>query len=467
MREPHSSGTYREMQFLREIALAPHATQRDLANRTGAALGLTNLILHRLCTKGYIKILDPKKSKIRYLITPEGNLSKTRLTLEFIGRSLHLYGGVRRFLREQLSTLARNGNRRIVLCGTDELAEIACMTIQEMGLDLIGVVEESPSPGKHFLGHPVQEVGSIPTSRYDRFLVISLYRQAGTVQRLLERGVPADKIISLFIPEIQEIPSSSETAELLVPQPVPATTDVVILCGGRGTRLGALTALTPKPLLPVGGHPFLLRLLLRMEQEGFTRFILAAHYLADEFRSFLSTYANVVPESKLVVEPEPLGTGGALRHAVTHVRSPHFVALNGDSLVSQPLIPVLADHSRLGRAFSVVAVQAENVEGGALHKGVWRVGPQGQVLGFATEESVLDGWVNAGLYVLDRAMVSSWPEGEFSLEENLPALLNGREAGVFCSAGRLLDIGTPDCYEMAGRVLESTEGSLIWAMEEA
>lgn len=465
--DPLQSRAYRDMQLLHEIAQTPYATQRDLAKRIGVALGLTNLMLRRLSVKGFVKVIDEKVSKIRYLITPQGNLEKNRLTVEFIRYSLHLYGGVRRFLREQLSILAQADNRRIVLCGTDELAEIACLTIQEMGLELVGVMEEAPQ-SKSFLGVPVWEMNQLKDHEYDRLVVVSLQRPEGVIQRLASLGVPSEKILSLFLPnQHEEVIDGAGVADYLsstgsISFPLRSeATDVVVLCGGRGARLGAITANTPKPLLPIGGHPFLLRLLLRLEQEGFTRIILAAHHLADHFRSFLATYGKVVPEIQLVVEAEPLGTGGAVRHAVEQVRSSSFVAINGDSWVSQPMAPVLAEHSRFGRAFTVVAVQAVNVEGGARHKGIWRVGPQGQVLGFATEESVLEGWVNAGIYVFDRAMVSSWPMGPFSLEENLPALLNGKEAGVFCSAGRLLDIGTPDCYERASRVLESTEEAAL------
>lgn len=462
--KPHD---YRDMQLLNEIAQAPDATQRDLSKKIGVALGLTNLMLRRLSDKGQIKIIhDPKKSKIRYVITPEGSFEKGRMTGEFISHLLHLYGGVRLFLREQFSLLSQSGNRRMVLCGTDELAEIACTTIQEMGLALVGVVEESPIEGRLLLGHSVRKVSEIPPESYDRFVVVSLGWRAGAVQRLVECGVPADKIITLFLPGAQKIFSADGISSSDAAFPTPATTDVVVLCGGRGTRLGNLTAYTPKPLLPVGGYPFLLRLLLRLEEEGFTRIILAGHYLADQFRAFLSTYGRVVPEIELLIEPEPLGTGGALRYAAQEVRTSLFVAINGDSWVSQPITPVLIDHTRAHRAFSVVAVQAVNVEGGAIRKGVWQVGPQGQVLGFATEESVLDGWVNAGIYALDREMVFSWPEGPFSLEENLPSLLNGKEAGVFCSAGRLLDIGTPECYERASRVLESAQVSLLTALEQ-
>lgn len=463
--EPLKSATYRDMQLLQEIAQSPHATQRDLAKRIGIALGLTNLMLRRLATKGYIKITSPKKGKIRYLLTRQGFLEKTRLTCEFIDYSLYLYGKVRRLLHEQLSLLQQAGKKRIVLYGTDEMAEIACLTIQGMGLQLVGVVDGS-STRDQFLGHPVRKIEDLAPEEYDRFVVVSLYWEPGATHRLIESGVPADRIICLSFHGVKRsdaphtefflpVSHGSEKAEAGNPLLDPSSTDVVILCGGRGARLRSLTAHTPKPLLPIGKYPFLLRLLLQMEQEGFTRFILAVHYLADHFRTLLSNYSDVVPDVQLVVEPEPLGTGGALRHAAESVRSSTLVAVNGDSWVTQPLEPVLADHAREGRSFTVVAVQAVNVEGGASRKGVWRMGPGGDVIGFATEESVSDGWVNAGIYVLDREMVLSWPQGGYSLEENLPSLLKGRQAGVFCSTGRLLDIGTPDCYERAASLLDA------------
>ena len=451
------------MQLLQEIAQTPHATQRDLAKRIGVALGLTNLMLRRLTTKGFIKITSPKKGKVRYLLTRQGFVEKTRLACEFISYSLHLYGKIRLLLYQQLSLLKQVGKRRIVLCGTDELAEIACLTIQEMGLELVCVVDDS-SDRTRFLGRAVRKIADLKPEDYDRFVAVRLRGEHGATQRFIDRGVPADRIISVSFQgvkagAISESPAAGrmEGQPQATPSPDPSATDVVILCGGRGTRLGLLTEKTPKPLLPVGGHPFLLRLLLQLEQEGFSRFILAAHYLADHFRTLLSTYNDVVPNVDLIVEEEPLGTGGALRHAAGRVGTATFVAINGDSWVSQPLEPVLADHARAGRLFTVVAVQAANVEGGASRKGVWRISPGGEVAGFATEESVSDGWVNAGIYVLDREMVLSWPKGKYSLEENLTSLLQGKRAGVFCSTARLLDIGTPDCYERASQVLEAQD----------
>lgn len=234
------------------------------------------------------------------------------------------------------------------------------------------------------------------------------------------------------------------------------TTDVVILCGGRGTRLGTLTADTPKPLLPVGGVPFLLHRLTALKQEGVSRVILAAHYLAHRFREFAQEYAEALPHVAVVEEPLPLGTGGALRFAAQYVRSSVFIALNGDSWMAQPVSPVLAEHARRDRAFTMVVVRAERVEGMARNKGLVSLGPGRTVIGFSTGDAGPDRWVNAGLYVIERDLVSGWPSGRYDLERNFMSLVPPGEGRAFCSDERLLDIGTPDCYERANRILSST-----------
>lgn len=465
MGEPLRPGPYRDMQLLQEVAQTPRATQRDLSKRIGVALGLTNLMLRRLISKGSIEIISTKNGKIGYRITPQGIHEKERLTNQFIQDSLDLSVQARRLLREQMTGIARSGKRRIVLCGTDELAAVVCLTLQEMGLELLGVIDTS-TERERFLGYPIQKISEVSCSEVDRFIV-SLRDQDEILERLQAAGVPRERIVALSLPGVQEIlPRMQELPTFLMEAPDPerfpsgksnlgpSETDVVVLCGGKGTRLGSLTSKVPKPLLLVKERPFLFHLLRQLEQEGFKHFILAAHYLADRFQEFLMLYGHLLPSVELVVEPEPLGTGGALRHAVGHVGSSTLLVLNGDSLVSQPIAPVLAEHEQAGRDFTVVAVQASHVEGGAFNKGVWQIGSQGEVVGFDTEKAVEDGWVNAGVYLLSRATVASWPAGHYSLEENLPSLLRDRQADVFCSPGRLLDIGTPQTYEFADRLVE-------------
>lgn len=188
--------TYRDMHLLNEVTQSPDVTQRELSRRIGAALGLTNLMLRRLAKKGFIKISGTKRSRIRYLITPQGILEKSRLTFEFVQYSLQLYSRVRGFLREQLIQVAKRGHRRILLCGTGELAELAFLTIHEMGLELVGVVDETPTPAS-FLGQPVRRITDINPADYDRMVVASLKWGDGGLDRLAALGVPADHLIVL------------------------------------------------------------------------------------------------------------------------------------------------------------------------------------------------------------------------------------------------------------------------------
>ena len=188
--------TYRDMHLLNEVTQTPHTTQRELSKRIGIALGLTNLLLRRLAKKGFIKISGTKRSRIRYLITPPGILEKSRLTYEFIQYSLQLYGHVRVFLREQLAMVAKGGHRRILLCGTSELAEIAFLTIHEVGLELVGVVDDPPDR-EYFLGYAVRKISDLSSTEYDWVIVASLQWEDGGAARLAALGVPPERVITL------------------------------------------------------------------------------------------------------------------------------------------------------------------------------------------------------------------------------------------------------------------------------
>ena len=196
--------TYRDMSLLNELARSPGTTQRELAKRIGMALGLTNLMLRRLLKKGYVKIAGTKRSRIRYLITPQGILEKSRLTYEFIEYSLALYSRVRRFLREQLAVLAQTGHRRVLLYGTGELAELAFLAVRESDLELVGVVELAPER-ERFLGYPVQRVAEVPPDAYDRMLVSSWRVADGGFERLIEGGVTPGRLIILPIPGMPSV----------------------------------------------------------------------------------------------------------------------------------------------------------------------------------------------------------------------------------------------------------------------
>lgn len=292
---------FREMQLLHALARNPRLTQRDLGKQIGAALGLTNLIVHRLCANGFIKIVEGQRHRNRYLMTSKGISEKNRLVSEYLEYSLRYYCGLRRFLRGHLIEWAEAGYEKILLFGPGEVAEVAYLTIQEVGLRLVGIVGDRKNQ-QTFLNLPVQDISEVPSIEFDRLIVATFGSRDQDVQALLNLGVPDTKLLQF--PEDQALLPGREIRDWLIPadrlskrgavasaqtsasgdsrvvarslahpvspaQHLPESTDVVILCGGRGTRLGSLTHATPKPLLPIGEEPFLLRLLLQFKQQGF------------------------------------------------------------------------------------------------------------------------------------------------------------------------------------------------------
>ena len=212
------SSSYREMQLLTEVALTPHASQRNLSKRIGVALGLTNLLLRRLAKKGHIKIKGTTRNRLRYLITPKGILEKSRLTYEFIQSSLQLYSRVRRSLSEQFAALAHTDTRRVLLFGTGELAEIAFLTIQEMGLELAGVAVDGAAEHQQFLGQPVRNILHVPLEDYDRIVVTSFSIGDGQTNRLRALGIPAQRMILLPLPGVPNL--SHEELNIAASSPV-------------------------------------------------------------------------------------------------------------------------------------------------------------------------------------------------------------------------------------------------------
>src|SRR5215472_892087 len=114
----------------------------------------------------------------------------------------------------------------------------------------------------------------------------------------------------------------------------------VILCGGLGTRLGAITRSTPKPLLEVGGAPFIELLLFELARHGVVRVLLLAGFAGQQVQEFVySTKAQqrFKLDIEIVIEAKPAGTGGAVWQARDWLE-PEFFLLNGDSWFDANLI---------------------------------------------------------------------------------------------------------------------------------
>jgi DNA-binding MarR family transcriptional regulator len=193
----------RDLEILTAIEEGLPLTQRALAERLGVALGLTNLYLKRLARKGYIKIAEfPRKpaarKRLRYLLTPRGMAEKTRLTYEHMTYSLRLYRRARQTLRESLGRLADGGAKRVALYGTGEAAEVAYLTLRELGLEPAGVFGARPQG--QFLGLPVRGLAELLPEDFDVVVVASFERPEPFLAELAGLGLRSDRILSLRQP---------------------------------------------------------------------------------------------------------------------------------------------------------------------------------------------------------------------------------------------------------------------------
>lgn len=185
----------RDLQLLSEVERDGTVTQRTLAKKLGVALGLTNLYLKRLARKGYIKITTIPHNRIKYLLTPHGVAEKSRLTYEYMQYSLYYYREVRERLKEALVNLSSAGCKRLVIYGTGELAEMAYLTLREMDLALVGFVNGKDGT---FLSYPLLPTGILANADFDAVLIADLENAEAARSRILQLGVPDEKIVTLM-----------------------------------------------------------------------------------------------------------------------------------------------------------------------------------------------------------------------------------------------------------------------------
>lgn len=157
---------------------------------------MANLYVKRLARKGYIKITTIPPNRVGYLLTPRGLAEKTRLTYEFMEYSLRLYRGTRGMLREALTSLAARDQRRIVLYGTGEAAELAYLTIAELGLTLTCVISDNGA-GDRFFGVPVRPLSALRDDEIDAVILATFAPAPDAARELQALGIAPEKIVSL------------------------------------------------------------------------------------------------------------------------------------------------------------------------------------------------------------------------------------------------------------------------------
>ena len=227
-----------------------------------------------------------------------------------------------------------------------------------------------------------------------------------------------------------------------------------ILVGGKGTRLGAATAHTPKPLLPIKDERvFLDYVLAFFARGGVEEIILSAGHLGEQFEARYQGAAIGGARIQIVREPAPAGTAGALLYARERL-DPVFLMANGDSLFECDLAALEA---ALG-PHDIAALALRRVGDGARYGNV--AFADGRINAFREKIGAGEALISAGLYALRREALDFIAAPPCSIETDIfpPLAAQGRLAGVAFD-GYFIDIGLPDTLEQARRELPMRFGA--------
>jgi D,D-heptose 1,7-bisphosphate phosphatase len=219
----------------------------------------------------------------------------------------------------------------------------------------------------------------------------------------------------------------------------------VVLVGGLGTRLGDRTRSVPKPLLEVGGKPFLDYILDELARYPDIQSILLlaghrAEQVVDRYDGRRWRNASV----SVVSEPAQLGTGGALKHAAPWLESKFFL-LNGDSFFDFNLLDLAVE--ALDSSATVQMALKRDQAGDRYGRVVLR---RNVVSSFLPAGSQPSGPINSGVYCIDRQILSLIGEVPCSLEQHVfPRLVESGQLRATVYDGFFIDIGIPRDFERA------------------
>jgi NDP-sugar pyrophosphorylase family protein len=227
----------------------------------------------------------------------------------------------------------------------------------------------------------------------------------------------------------------------------------ILLAGGKGTRLRPLTIHTPKPIVPIFDRAFLhYQIDLLKQVPEIDEVILSLNFQPRRIEEIFGDGSGTGIRIRYVVEPAPLGTGGAIRFAAQGVTDT-LVVFNGDVMTSVDVNRVVALHRERGAKATIVLTPVDNPAA----YGLVETAPDGAVLRFLEKpkaDEITCDTINAGIYVLEPDTFDRIPKDvAYSIERAyFPSLVErGEPFFAYVDRGYWIDIGTPEKYVQVHR----------------
>ena len=243
-----------------------------------------------------------------------------------------------------------------------------------------------------------------------------------------------------------------------------ASTPVVILAGGKGTRLRPFTASFPKPLVPLEDTPILEVVLKQLIEQGFKKVTLCLGHLSELIRAYIQHKPELQEKLRIntVDENSPTGTAGSLA-TVPGLDHP-FIAMNGDVLTNLNYASLVQAHLDSGAAVTI-ATHSKEVK---IDLGVLQGDENGMLTGYI-EKPTKNYSVSMGIYVYDPSVLSYIKPGEYLDFPTLVHMLleDGKKVYMHKNEADWLDIGRPDDYALAQNIFKNEPQKFLTQFQEA
>ena len=218
---------------------------------------------------------------------------------------------------------------------------------------------------------------------------------------------------------------------------------VVIMAGGKGTRMRPITNVIPKPLIPIGEKAIVEHIVNRFVDLGSKRFFFSINYLGEMIKNYFKRISDKPYSVDFFMEDKPLGTAGSL-HLMKDQLNETFIISNCDILVDQDYSEIIQYHRENNFQITMVAA----IKNYGIPYGTLELGEGGKLISLS-EKPQLNYFINAGLYILEPSALKHVPENSFfHITHLIEKLINqGDKVGVFpVSEGAWSDIGEWDVY---------------------
>ena len=210
-----------------------------------------------------------------------------------------------------------------------------------------------------------------------------------------------------------------------IPEREKISLPVVIMAGGKGTRLKPLTNVIPKPLIPIGDKTILEEIMNQFETIGCQKFYMSINYKSDMIRFYLDQLDHYY-DIEFFEEPKPLGTIGSVSLLKGKITTPFFVS-NCDIIIDQDLRDVFEYHQNNHNDLTIVTA----VKSFKIPYGVIETGEDGLMTGLQ-EKPEQTYMINTGVYILNPDLIDEIPEGEFFHITHLMEKIKARGGRIGC-----------------------------------